>query len=575
MKNLYSLFSLIIVLNYTSETFSQPDTLWTKTFGGTNIDVGQSVQQTTDSGYIISGYTRSYGTISGRNIWLIKTNSSGELLWQNTFGGNADEEAYSVVQTKDGGYVMTGYTKSFGAGLSDVILVKANSSGTELWKKTFGGSNDEEGYSVIQTDDGGFLIAGATSSFAYGGRDVWLVKTDSLGNEKWRKNHGGLSSDGARCVAQTSDGGFILTGWTMSYGSDVYGNALLFKTDSLGNEEWHSVFGGADADRGYCVRELIEGGYIITGYSASSGAGNDDLYLVKTDRSGNALWTKTFGGTGRDYGNSVEQTSDGGFIMAGYTLSFGAGGDDVYVVKTDSSGTEEWSGTYGGLYSDQAYLIKQTNDGSYIFTGHTLSYGAGVHDVWLVKLSAVVPVELSSFTGEVSGDKILLTWTTASEKNNLGFEIEKRISSGYWQKIGFVKGNGTTTEPKKYSFIDNIVCSGENYFRLKQIDLDGRYEYSPIVEVSVPLPEKFSVFQNYPNPFNPSTRIVYSIPRNSRVVIKLFDILGNEIKTLMDEERPAGTGEVTFNAENLPGGVYLYNFSAGSFSETMKMVLMK
>ena len=365
-----------------------PEEEWNKTFGGSNIDIGLSGQQTSDGGYIISGYTRSYGNTSGRNIWLIKTDISGSEEWNKTFGGNDDEEGYSVQQTTDGGYIVTGYTKSFGAGLEDAFLLKTDADGNEEWNKTFGGSNDDQGTQAQQTNDGGYIMAGFTWSFATGGADVWLIKTDSYGNQEWNKSLGGLASDGAWSIQQTVDGGYIITGWTLSYGPDPspYGNLWLIKTDNQGNEIWNKAFGGTDADRGYSVQQTMDTGYIITGYTGSFGAGLYDVWLLKTNSSGSEEWNKTFGGTGRDYGNCVQQTNDGGYILTGYTLSYGAGGDDVWVIKTDENGNEIYDKTYGGTASDVGYTIQQTTDNGYIVTGHTLSYGAGVHDVWLIKI---------------------------------------------------------------------------------------------------------------------------------------------------------------------------------------------
>lgn len=360
---------------------------WAVTFGGSNIDVGYDVKQTNDEGYIITGYTRSYGT-SGHNIWLIKTDSSGNELWNNTFGGTSDDEAESVQQTSDGGYIIAGWTKSYGAGLKDLWLIKTNSEGGEQWNKLFGGTNDDGATCVEQTTDGGYIISGYTSSYGAGSVDTWLIKTDNLGNQQWNKPLGGGSSDGAWCVEQTTDGGYILTGWTYSYGPGYIGNVWLVKTDAQGNIQWNKAFGGSDVDRGYYVQQTTDGGYIITGYTDSFGSGLDDMLLIKTDSSGNEQWNKTFGGTGRDYGNQVQQTFSGGYIIAGYTLSYGAGSEDVWLVKTDSSGNKVWDETYGGTYSDEGYSVQQTTEGGYIVTGFTLSYGAGVHDVWLIKIES-------------------------------------------------------------------------------------------------------------------------------------------------------------------------------------------
>jgi hypothetical protein len=380
------LFLVMLVWPW-SASADPPDTLWTRTFGGTNIDVGHCIEQVADGGYIVTGYTRSFGSTSGRNVWLVKTDAAGHEEWSHTFGGNGDDEGHAVRQTADGGYIIAGHTQSFGAGMKDVLLIKTDECGDLEWLHTFGGPNDDEGYSVQPTIDGGYIIAGVTSSHGAGSRDVWLIKTDASGNESWSRTHGGMSSDGAWSVQQVSDGGFIMTGWTLSYGPGYLGNAWLVKTDSQGIHDWDSVFGGSGVDRGHAVRQCSDGGYILAGYTDSFGAGLYDMLLVKTDSSGGEQWMKTFGGTGRDYAQSVRQTADGGYIVAGYTLSYGAGSEDAWLVKTDLDGIGEWSQTYGGTSSDVAYCVRQTSDGGYIVAGHTLSYGAGLHDLWLIRLT--------------------------------------------------------------------------------------------------------------------------------------------------------------------------------------------
>ena len=367
-----------------------PDTLWTRTFGGTNIDVGYDVRQATGGGFIVTGYTRSYG-LPSRNLWLLKTDPAGHEEWNQAFGGTSDDEGESVWPTADGGYIAAGYTLSSGAGGKDVWLVRTDAEGNEEWTRTFGGTSDDEAYAVQETADGGLIVAGATSSFGAGSRDAWLIRTDESGAPIWTRTLGGYGSDGAWSVSQTSDGGFILSGWTFSYGPGYVGNAWLVKTDSLGTLEWQQALGGSDADRGYCVQQTSDGGYIMAGYTDSFGAGLYDLYLVKTDSEGTTEWSKTFGGTGRDYGYSVVQTADGGYLAAGYTLSYGAGGDDVWLVRTDADGDLEWQTTYGGSASDVGYAVTKTTDGGYAVTGHTLSFGAGVHDVWLIRLAPEDP----------------------------------------------------------------------------------------------------------------------------------------------------------------------------------------
>lgn len=576
----FSLLIILICLSPNETTGQSPDTLWTRTFGGSNIDIAHDVQLTSDGAFIITGYTRSFGTTSGRNAWLLKTDMFGNLQWHNTYGGNSDDEGHAVQQTFDGGYIIAGLTNSFGAGLKDMFMVKTDSLGNQQWMKTFGGANDDEAYSVLQTSDGGYLLAGVTSSFAVGGRDVFLVKTDASGNLSWQKSLGGLGSDGAWDIKHTSDGGYILAGWTFSHGPGSIGNAWLVKTDSLGNQLWHQAFGGTGVDRAYSVQQTTDGGYILAGYTSSFGAGLDDMLLIKTDNLGNQQWMKTFGGTGRDYGYSVQQTSEGGFIITGYTLSYGAGGDDVYLVKTDSDGNLEWFKTYGGSSSDVGYAVRETPDGGCIIAGHTLSYGAGVHDAWLIRLDYVIPVELNSFTASVSGNNVTLSWSTVSERNNKGFEVHRltaddNVKSQDWEMIGFVNGMGTTLEFQLYNFSDSDVKPGIYSYRLKQIDFDGSYQYSDIVEVEVSPPDNFILYQNYPNPFNPSTIISWQSPADGWQKLTIFDVLGNEIATLVDEFRPAGKYEIEFTAVEISSGIYFFELETEKFLKVRKMLLLR
>jgi hypothetical protein len=367
-----------------SDFYRAPAEEWSQTFGGSDYEWGNSVAETSDGGYIIAGTTYSYGAGNG-DVWLIKTDANGDEEWSRTFGGSAVEYGESVAQTSDGGYIVTGSTQSYAVGSADVWLIKTDADGNQEWNQTFGGLNEEHAYSVAQTSDGGYILAGYTESYGAGSADVWLIKTDSHGAEEWNELFGGSEWDSGYSVAQTSDGGYIVAGFTESLG-EGYSDAWLIKTDSHGAEEWNELFGGSSYDYAYSVAQTSGGGYIVTGFTQSYGTGSADVWLIKTDVAGNMEWDEIFGDSSGDYGYSVAQTSDGGYIITGYTYSYGAGSADVWLIKTDAHGAEEWNQTFGGASFDGSYSVAVTSDGGYIITGDTVSYGDG-SDVWLIKVS--------------------------------------------------------------------------------------------------------------------------------------------------------------------------------------------
>jgi hypothetical protein len=369
MKKLYLLLPILFLIYWGCEDEKEDGPItFDKTFGGSENDVGHSVQQTTDGGYIITGITSSFGNGKG-DVWLIKTGSTGNEEWNRTFGGSEYDVGWSVQQTTDGGYIITGSTYSYGNG---VWLIKTNSTGNEEWIRTFGGSEIDEGWSVQQTTDGGYIITGRTGCFD--NCDVWLIKTDSEGNEVWNQTFGGSEWDGGYSIQQTTDGGYIITGITGSFGNG--GDVWLIKTDSEGNEVWNQTFGGSDGEGGYSVQQTTDGGYIVTGFTDSFGdGGRSEVWLIKTDSEGNEVWNQTFGGSENDVGFSVQQTTDGGYIIIGSK----SGSSHIWLIKTDSEGNEEWNQTFGKTgVLEYGNSVQQTTDGGYIITG-------GYRDVWLIK----------------------------------------------------------------------------------------------------------------------------------------------------------------------------------------------
>ncbi|MFH1862466.1 MAG: hypothetical protein ABH878_06590, partial [bacterium] len=420
----YQMFvSFLVTFSLVAAALAQPpDTLWTQTFGGSADDYGNSVQLTTDGGYIIAGSTNSFGA-GAVDVYLIKTDASGSEIWSQTFGGSADDYGNSVQQTTDGGYIIAGSTNSCGAGSSDVYLIKTDASGAQVWSQTFGYSGVDEGRNVQQTTDGGYIITGCTEFFGIMSTEVYLIKTDGSGNLTWSNTFRAGSHNEGNSVQQTSDGGYIIVGDASMAG---YYEVYLIKTNAFGYQVWSQLFGEDGIDCGYSVQQTADGGYIIAGRTSSYGAGIYDVYLIKTDRSGNLTWLRTFWGSGYDYGYSVQQTTDGGYIIAG---TFDSVTFDVYLIKTNALGNQVWSQTFGGSGVDEGRSVQQTTDGGTIIAGWTNSYGAGSWDVYLIRLEAespTVPIVLTSFSANAFPDGVMLSWKTASEIECYAWVVQRQ-----------------------------------------------------------------------------------------------------------------------------------------------------
>jgi hypothetical protein len=362
------LLSLILFNGVNKKSYAQaPAIEWQRCLGGTYDDYAYSIQQTSDGGFIVAGRTYSNdGDVSGNHgksdAWVVKLNSSGDIEWQKCLGGTGNDYAKSIQQTSDGGFIVAGYTDSNDGDVSgnhgyfDYWVVKLNSSGTILWQKCLGGTSFDQAYSIQQTSDGGFIVAGRTYSNDgdvsgnHGDIDAWVVKLNSSGDIIWQKCLGGTSGDYANSIQQTSDSGFIVAGYTWSNDGDVSGNHGYYdywvvKLNSSGDIEWQKCLGGTYYDYAYSIQQTSNGGFIVAGSTNSINGdvsgyhGYFDYWVVKLNSSGDILWQKCLGGTSDDYANSIQQTSDGGFIVAGYTNSNDGdvtenhGGYDTWVVK--------------------------------------------------------------------------------------------------------------------------------------------------------------------------------------------------------------------------------------------------
>jgi parallel beta-helix repeat protein len=430
------------------KSFYPPEEEWNRTFGGKTHDSAYSVLQTSDGGFIILGYTQSFG--DGGDVWLIKTDSKGIEEWNKTFDGiGMFDGGRDILRTSDDGYIIAGFTsnmvgppKDFYA---DAWLIKLDSNFNEQWNKTFA-LDDFDTFNSIQQIDDGYIILGETFNETSKNR-IWLVKTDENGNEQWNKTYGENENAFGESLILTSDGGFIIIGTkkTGPYNLDFW----LLKFDKNGNMLWNKTYGGSNWDWGLSILEANDSGYFLLGRLGPFKE-NDDLWLIKTNENGYEQWNKTFGGKGNDGGESIISIINGNYLIIGSTSSFGAGNSDLWMIKIDGNGSEYWNKTIGGKDDDWGRSIIQTIDGEYIIGGVTYSFGAGFGDAWLIKLSHDIPPR-----------KVYIDDDYDENTSGWGYNHFNKIQEG----IDAVNENGTV-----------IVYSGTYYENLiidKTINLIG------------------------------------------------------------------------------------------------------
>lgn len=367
---------------------------FTNQYGGTYNEDGRWMEQTADSGYILTGSTVTFSN-GQTDMWLVKADKYGQQSWTKSFGGPAFDFANKVKKTTDGGYVICGLTNSIGAGNNDGYLVKTDSSGNMQWQQTYGDSGIQEIEDIILTSDGGYAMLGISVSGNTQYYDMWLIKTDAMGTLQWSQVIGGIGYEIGNALQQTPDGGYVLCGQTYSSGvvnggGSFSGDYIMIKTDAIGNVQWQKTYGGPGVDEAHHVCLTPDGGYMLIGDADTVNTralGQTDIWLVKTNSTGDTLWTKTYGGTKKDGGKTVELTSDGGYILAGITRSFGLINPDYYLVKIDSIGTLQWSQHYGLGYHDHAYHAIETLDSGFAIFGYARN-SSNKMNFYLVKVGS-------------------------------------------------------------------------------------------------------------------------------------------------------------------------------------------
>ena len=629
----------VLLITICSLQIINAQTQWQRTIGGTGDDQARSIIQTTNGGFIITGFTNSFGA-GNYDFYIVKFNSSGTLQWSRTVGGTGDDQTQSIIKTTDAGYAVAGYTRPLGSDYSDFYIVKFDSGGSLQWNKTINRANYDYAFSIIQTSDGGFTLAGVSATGGVFSSDMFIAKLNSAGTYQWSKTYGGSGDEPALSMIQTADGGFVFAGYSNSY--SPFHVFYILKIDSTGTLQWCRLIGETGTGSVvYSIIQTTDGGFALAGGFTPTGTGNYDMYIVKLSSGGSLQWTRTVGGTGDDNANSIIQTTDAGFAVAGYTNSFGTGNYDMYIVKLNSSGTLQWSRTVGGTGYDNANSIIQTTDAGFVIAGYTNSFGTGNYDMYIVKLDAggntcgnsTSPSSLSGISGTLSSQTPAVitqnptvttpTYTTGTggiltticsplpppapnlvsplngsyyQTSTVRFTWYKSLYAATYRLQVALDSQFTNLVVNDSTIADstllviNLTVNKYYWWRVNAKNSIGTSPYSAVwrfgtffvglKEFSSEIPKEFKLYNNYPNPFNPSTKIRFDIPSLIRrgagvVLLKVYDILGHEITTLVNEQLKPGTYEVDWDGTNYPSGVYYYSLITQSFSQTKRMVLIK
>jgi len=349
-------------------------------YGGESAEWGFCVKQTSDSGYIVAGTTLSFGA-GFYDAWLVRTDVRGDTSWTRAYGGTSGDYFYGVENAAGGDFLAVGYTGSFGAGLGDVWLVRTDSSGDSLWTRTYGGGFHDYVSSLHPAGGCDYVMAGVTESFGAGEYDGWLLKVNSSGETLWTRTYGGSGTDRTYSVDVTSDGGFIMSGF-YDLNGPLGGDLWLLRTDTLGDTIWTRTLPAPGHDAGYFVEETDDGGYIVVGATSSFGAGNYDLWLLRFDAQGETLWTRALGGSLIDEGHAVTQLADGDFIVVGWRQTRPPEPGPAWLIRTDAEGDTLWTRELVGNGGAQGWSLQVTADGGFVIAG---SASVSIIDVYLAK----------------------------------------------------------------------------------------------------------------------------------------------------------------------------------------------
>lgn len=576
MKKLFKHLGLVVFAALaTTITASQDATAQVPRFqvaiGDTNSQQGRGVKQLSDSGYVIAGYTKHAGT--GEDVYLIRTDRNGNRLWSYTYDiRTGNDYGYSVDIASDGGFIVTGKTQNTGnCTQDDIFLLKTNSAGTLLWTRTFGGSGNDEGALVQRTSDNGFIVAGRTNSFGAGNYDGYLLKTDGSGNLTWWQTYGGSSVDFFQSVHQTSDGGYIAAGGTDSYGNGT--QAFVVRTNGSGVLQWGREYGGSGQDFIWSVRQTNDGGYITAGMERSYAPNSStaDLFLVKLTSTGALSWARTYGFGLWDEALYVKECTDQSLIICGYTQSEGISGfngTNAYMLKTNFAGARTWERIYGGNNTEYGWEVVQTSDGGFAFTGRTSSFGAGSDDVYLVKTeqNGVTPCNTAAVTSATSTPTVSITSISPNVASiNMSFAVTAtRYTLGTGNVLCFTQSPLSLFRPTgdhSTNTGDNAVVSQDYQAQVSMLKSTARSATS----------EHFTL---RPNPIQSEAAFVvsYNLDNASDIVLSVSDMLGKTIhQSKHNVVQKSGNIEVT--TTNWAKGMYMVTIQSSIEIHTLPIIV--
>jgi hypothetical protein len=520
-KNVTRILCALIVSAVSAPIDLSAQSTFQKTFGGVGQDMGYAVVTTSDSGYLIAGETTSFGAGS-RDVYLIRTDQNGAELWSKTYGGTNVDYARAAIQTTDGGFLIGAHTDSYGAGEHDILLIKTNGNGDLEWSKTIGGPNPDGAYRLFQISGGGFVVAAHTGSFGEGAHEFFLIKTCPFGGVIWTRTYGENGEDKLQALTLAGDGGYVIGGFTESTGPGDQ-SACLIKTDQNGDTLWVKTYGSLAPDQIYAVMETADGGVLAVGSIIDATTGTTKALLIKTDENGNLIFAKKLEAAENVVAFDAILTADEGCIIVGNT-SDSNGEENGLMIKTNADGNILWSRTFP--FDGNSYLrsVGVSADNGYIATGWIYPDDGNEARILILKTDS-------------AGNSACSMIVDNAMSKNLTLEVAPwQPTVGIFAVWGI---DAVVTAMSDSPAADTITCETVG---LQQLQFSGGV-------------------QLYPNPFHHTATLQILSPEilNGNVDVVMLDLLGREVKRMENIQ----SEKVTIQRGNLPDGLYLFRLENG------------